>query len=153
MIKREDFTSAKCCQKRKVNKLMVNVFSAVHYFKLIIKMNVSTVPRVHMLLITSAHSCCLRRFIPRLITVSFQSKSLRSILCCIWPFSLYGNISDACIYAVLSCTRETLLVSTPETMDILSSQLTALERAPSLFYSVCCHYQRRRTGRNRKKNI
>lgn len=32
-IKR-DFTSAKCCQKLKVNKLMVSVFSAVCYFKL-----------------------------------------------------------------------------------------------------------------------
>lgn len=78
MIKR-DFTTARCCQKLKVNKLMVNVFSAVCYFKLKIKMNVSTVPCVHMLLLTSAHSCCLRRLIPRLITVSFQSKSVRSI--------------------------------------------------------------------------
>lgn len=88
MIKRGDFTSEKCCQKLKVNKLMVNVFSAVPYFKLKIKINISTALCVHMLLLTTACSCCLRRFIPRLITVSFQSKSVRSIWCCIWPFSL-----------------------------------------------------------------
>lgn len=49
MIK-SDFTSAKCCQKLEVNKLMVNAFNAVPYFELKIIMNVSTVPCVHMLL-------------------------------------------------------------------------------------------------------
>lgn len=88
MIKRGDFTCAKCCQKLKFNKLMVNVFSAVRYFKLKIKMNVSTALCIHVLLLTSACSCCLRRFIPQPIAVSFQSKSVRSILCYIWPFSL-----------------------------------------------------------------
>lgn len=88
MIKRGDFTCAKCCQKLKFNKLMVNVFSAVRYFKLKIKMNVSTALCIHMLPLTSACSCCLRRFIPQPIAVSFQSKSVRSILCYIWPFSL-----------------------------------------------------------------
>ena len=94
---------------------MVNAFSTVRFFKLKIKTNVSTTPCVHMLLPTRACSSCLRRFIPQLITLSFQSKSLRRILWCIWPFSLQGNISDAYTHAVLSCIHETrlLIPSTP----------------------------------------
>lgn len=46
---------------------------------------------------------------------------------------------------------EPSLLSTPETMDILTSQPTALETAPSLFY--LCAAKEKSIGRNRKKNI
>lgn len=86
--KREIFASGEGSQRLRFKKLMVNDFSTVHYFKLKIEMDVSTASRIHMLLLTSACSSCLRRLIPWLITVSFQSKSLKSILLFIWPFCL-----------------------------------------------------------------